>query len=29
LHAMRGREAEVPLDWDAQRRLFEFIAPKG
>ena len=29
VHAMRGREAEVPLDWDAQRRLFEFIAPKG
>ena len=28
LHAMRGRQAEVPLDWDAQRRLFEFIAPK-
>jgi len=26
---MRGRQAEVPLDWDAQRRLFEFIAPKG
>ena len=29
LHTMRGRQAEVPLDWDAQRRLFEFIAPKG
>lgn len=29
LHAMRGRQVEVPLDWDAQRRLFEFIAPKG
>ena len=29
LHAMRGRQAEVPLDWDAQRKLFEFIAPKG
>lgn len=29
LHAMRGRQLEVPLDWDAQRRLFEFIPPKG
>ena len=29
LHAMRGRQAEVPLDWDAQCRLFEFIPPKG
>ena len=29
LHAMRGRQAEVPLDWDAQRKLFEFIPPKG
>ena len=29
LHAVRGRQAEVPLDWDAQRRLFEFIAPRG
>lgn len=29
LHAMRGRQVEVPLDWDAQRRLFEFIALKG
>ena len=29
LHAMRGRQVEVPLDWDAQRRLFEFIPPKG
>ena len=29
LHAMRGRQAEVPLDWDAQRKLFEFIVPKG
>jgi hypothetical protein len=24
LHAVRGRQAEVPLDWDAQRRLFGF-----
>ena len=24
LHALRGRQAEVPLDWDAQRTLFEF-----
>ena len=29
LHAMRGWQVEVPLDWDAQRRLFEFIPPKG
>jgi hypothetical protein len=28
LQALRGRQAEVPLDWDAQRRLFEFIAPR-
>ena len=28
LHTMRGRQAEVPLDWDAQRKLFEFIAPR-
>lgn len=28
LHAMLGQQVEVPLDWDAQRRLFEFI-PKG
>jgi len=28
LHAMRGRQAEVPLEWDAQRKLFEFIAPR-
>lgn len=26
LHAVRGRQAEVPVDWDAQRRLFGFIA---
>ncbi len=25
LHALRGRQAEVPLDWGEQRRLFEFI----
>lgn len=24
LHALRGRQAEVPLDWDEQRRLFGF-----
>jgi hypothetical protein len=24
LHALRGRQAEVPLDWGEQRRLFEF-----
>ena len=28
LHAVRGRQTEVPLDWDAQRRLFGFIAPR-
>lgn len=28
LHALRGRQAEVPLDWDEQRKLFEFIAPR-
>ncbi|MDO8252247.1 MAG: hypothetical protein Q7T78_21375 [Rhodoferax sp.] len=27
LHAFRGRQAEVPLEWDAQRRLFEFPSP--
>jgi hypothetical protein len=27
LHALRGRQAEVPLDWDAQRRRFEFPSP--
>ena len=26
LHAVRGRQAEVPLDWNEQRRLFGFIA---
>lgn len=26
LHAVRGRQAEVPVDWDEQRRLFGFIA---
>jgi hypothetical protein len=26
LHALRGRQAEVPLDWGEQRRLFEFTA---
>jgi len=24
LHAVRGRQAEVPVDWDEQRRLFGF-----
>lgn len=27
LHAVRGRQAEVPVDWDEQRRLFGFISP--
>ena len=22
LHAMRGRQGEVPLDWEGQRRMF-------
>jgi hypothetical protein len=26
LHAVRGRQEEVPLDWDAQRMLFGFQA---
>lgn len=26
LHAVRGRQAEVPLDWQAQRRPFGFVA---
>ena len=26
LHALRGRQAEVPLDWDEQRKLFEFTS---
>jgi len=26
LHALRGRQAEIPLEWDAQRRLFGFVA---
>lgn len=26
LHALRGRQAEVPLDWDEQRKLFEFAS---
>lgn len=26
LHAVRGRQAEVPLDWDAQRRFFGFAS---
>ena len=25
LHAVRGRQAEVPLDWQEQRKLFGFI----
>ncbi|HQS00713.1 hypothetical protein [Polaromonas sp.] len=28
LHAVRGRQAEVPVDWDEQRRLFGF-GPMG
>ena len=26
LHAMRGRQGEVPLDWEEQRRMFGFFA---
>ena len=29
LHAMRGRQGEVPLDWDEQRALFGFAAAGG
>lgn len=29
LHALRGRQAEVPLNWDEQRTLFQFAAPGG
>jgi hypothetical protein len=25
LHALRGRQAEVPLDWQEQRLMFEFL----
>ena len=27
LHAVRGRENEVPLDWEEQRDQFEFASP--
>lgn len=27
LHAVRGRQKEVPLDWEEQRRLFGFGTP--
>ena len=27
LRAVRGRQTEVPLDWDAQRMMFDFTAP--
>ena len=27
LHAVRGRQAEAPLDWNAQRALFGFAGP--
>ena len=26
LHAMRGRQGDVPLDWEGQRRMFGFAA---
>ena len=29
LHAMRGRQGQVPLDWDEQRVVFEFVEPSG
>ena len=29
LHTLRGRQAEVPLGWDAQRRQFGFVAGKS
>jgi len=28
LHAMRGRQSEVPTDWGAQRRAFGFLEPQ-
>jgi len=28
LYALRGRHTDVPLEWDAQRKLFGFIAEK-
>jgi hypothetical protein len=27
LHAVRGRQADVPLSWESQRKLFGFVAP--
>jgi hypothetical protein len=29
LHALRGRQAEVPLEWNEQRALFQFAPPGG
>ena len=29
LHAMRGRQGEVPLDWDEQREMFGFGVAGG
>ena len=29
LHAMRGRQGEVPLDWDEQRGMFGFVTADG
>ena len=29
LHAMRGRQGEVPLDWDEQRGMFGFAVGGG
>jgi hypothetical protein len=29
LHAVRGRQAEVPVDWDEQRRLLSFAPGPG
>lgn len=29
LHAMRGRQGEVPLDWEEQRGMFGFAAARG
>lgn len=29
LHAMRGRQVEVPQDWEEQRDLFGFVAAGG
>ena len=29
LHAVRGRQEEIPLDWEEQRKLFGFSLPSA